>query len=75
MCETQCCNLVPEFTVPGHATGFVRRLFEDRLAIVMTVLDDPLVNKVFTKQDLQKLAFEALELAKMIKRMVEAENA
>lgn len=75
MSETQSCKKAAELTIPAHAAGFVRRMFEDRLTLVRTVLDDPLVNRAFTRRDLEGLAFEALELAKMINRMPEAADA
>jgi hypothetical protein len=50
-------------------------MFEDRLATVRKALDDPLVNRTFSRRDMEKLAFEALELAKMIHRMPEDVNA
>lgn len=75
MSETQAYKIGQEFTVPGHAAGFVRRMFEDRLTLVRAVLADPLVNRAFTRRDLDKLTFEALELAKMINCMPEAVDA
>jgi hypothetical protein len=75
MSETQGYKNGQEFTVPGEAAGMVRKLFAVRLETVQQALSDPLINKVFTKSDLQGLAFEELMLAQMLRRMPEAEAA
>lgn len=74
MSETQPYKFY-QMTVPASAAEFVRLMFEDRLATVRKALDDPLVNRTFSRRDLEKLAFEALELAKMLNRMPEAVHA
>ena len=69
MSVTQLYKKPNEFCLPAESAGLVRGLFEKRLAAVQEVLDDPDAPRILSRNDLEAIAFEALELARMLARM------
>jgi hypothetical protein len=75
MSETQDYKLDSEFTLPVACLGLTRSLFEQRLKIVNEVLEDPEARRVFSRAEMAGMAFESLQLAKMLRRMPEGFHA
>lgn len=75
MSETQDYKKDSEFTLPIACLNLTRTLFEQRLRTVNEVLDDPEARRVFSRAEMAGMAFESLQLAKMIRRMPGGVNA
>jgi hypothetical protein len=72
MSETQPYKLDSVFTLPLQGMDITRSLFEQRLKTVNEVLEDTEAKRVFSRAELAAMAFESLQLAKMLKSMPEA---
>lgn len=78
MSVSQGYKKTTEFTLPIEGADLVRKLIADRLVIVAAAMDDENAPKCFKPRELTALAFERLQLAKMLTRMpaaAEVENA
>lgn len=75
MSETQPYKIDSVFTLPLQGMGITRTLFERRLKTVNEVLEDPEAKRVFSRAEMAAMAFESLQLAKMLKTMPEASYA
>ncbi|MFC4932964.1 hypothetical protein [Massilia sp. GCM10023247] len=75
MLETQNYKKGQDFPIPAQGVGIVRTLFVKRLETVNEVLNDPQSKRVFSRADLEQLAFEQLMLTQMVVRMRGAAHA
>jgi hypothetical protein len=64
--ETQDYKKDSEFTLPIACVALTRSLFEQRLKTVNEVLDDPEARRIFSRAEMAGMAFESLQLAKML---------
>jgi hypothetical protein len=69
MSETQAYKFGQEFTLPAIGAPYLRALVKQRLETVRAVLEDPNASKCFKESELVSLAFEGLQLGKMLERM------
>jgi hypothetical protein len=73
--ETQDYKKDSEFTLPISCVDITRALFQQRLKTVNEVLEDPEARRVFSRAEMAGMAFESLQLAKMLRRMPEVFHA
>lgn len=73
MSETQDYKKEISLTFAAGCSGYVRDLFARRLDNLNEVLKDDEARRVFSRDDMVAMAFEAIQLAKMLASITKAE--